>query len=74
VRDYCEQCRRCIKNCPPGAIYETPIVHDTGRVTHIDNEKCFPYFGNNYGCTVCIKVCPFNRTDYYTLKEKFEKQ
>ena len=74
VRDYCEQCRRCIKECPPGAIYETPIKKEAGRVTHIDNEKCFPYFGNNYGCTVCIKVCPFNNTDYYKLKEKFEKQ
>lgn len=74
VRDYCEQCRRCIKNCPPGAIYETPIVHETGRVTHIDNEKCFPYFGNNYGCTVCIKVCPFNNFDYYKLKESFMKK
>lgn len=73
VRDFCEQCRRCIKECPPGAIYDTPIVHETGRVTHIDNEKCFPYFANNYGCTVCIKVCPFNNTDYYTIKNKFEK-
>ena len=74
IRDYCEQCRRCIKECPPGAIYETPIVQEAGRLTHIDNEKCFPYFGNNYGCTVCIRVCPFNKTDYLTIKEKFEKQ
>ena len=73
VRDYCEKCRRCIKECPPGAIYETPIKQEAGRVTHIDNEKCFPYFGNNYGCSVCIKVCPFNNVDYYQLKESFLK-
>ncbi len=74
IRDYCDQCRKCIKECPPGAIYETPIEHETGRVTHIDNDKCFPYFGNNYGCTVCIKVCPFNNVDYYKLKENFLKK
>ncbi|NPD89935.1 MAG: 4Fe-4S dicluster domain-containing protein, partial [Asgard group archaeon] len=74
IRDYCEQCRRCIKECPPGAIYEHAIEQEAGRLTHIDNEKCFPYFGNNYGCTVCIKVCPFNKTDYNTLKRNFGKQ
>lgn len=73
IRDYCEQCRKCIKECPPGAIYENAIEQEAGRITHIDNEKCFPYFGNNYGCTVCIKVCPFNKTDYYTIKKNFVK-
>jgi ferredoxin len=74
IRDFCEQCRRCIKECPPGAIYENAIEQKSGRQTHIDNEKCFPYFGNNYGCTICIRVCPFNKTDYITIKTKFEKQ
>ncbi|NHJ33760.1 MAG: epoxyqueuosine reductase [Asgard group archaeon] len=73
IRDYCEQCRKCVKECPPGAIYEKAIEQEAGRITHIDNEKCFPYFGNNYGCTVCIKVCPFNKTDYNTLKKNFNK-
>ncbi|MHA1224418.1 MAG: hypothetical protein ACTSP3_14410, partial [Candidatus Heimdallarchaeaceae archaeon] len=35
IRDYCETCKKCIKACPPQAIYETPIKHETGRVTHI---------------------------------------
>jgi epoxyqueuosine reductase QueG len=74
VRDYCEQCKRCIRECPPEAIYETPVERDAGRLTHIDNNKCFPYFGNNYACTVCIKVCPFNNTDYHQLKENFLKK
>ena len=56
-----KQCRRCIKECPLGAIYENAIEQEAGRFTHIDNEKCFPHFGNNYGCTVCIKVCPVGR-------------
>ncbi|MBY9002301.1 MAG: epoxyqueuosine reductase [Candidatus Heimdallarchaeota archaeon] len=74
IMEYCKTCLRCVKECPPGAIYEKPIEHETGRVTHIDNEKCFPYFGNNYGCTVCIKVCPFNYTDYHAIKEGFMKR
>jgi len=74
IMDYCDKCGICVKECPPKAIYEEPIVHETGRVTHIDNEKCFPYFGNNFACTVCIKVCPFNKVDYNKLKENFENK
>ncbi len=74
VRDFCEQCNKCIKACPPGAIYKEAIEHDSGRVTHIDNEKCFPYFGNNFACTICIRVCPFQMTSYDKVKESFEKK
>ncbi|MHA1516857.1 MAG: 4Fe-4S dicluster domain-containing protein [Candidatus Heimdallarchaeaceae archaeon] len=74
VRDFCEQCNKCIKACPPGAIYKEAIEHDSGRVTHIDNEKCFPYFGNNFACTICISVCPFQMTSYDKVKERFEKK
>jgi ferredoxin len=74
IRDYCAKCGICIQKCPPKAIYKEPIFHDTGRVTHIDNDKCFPYFSENHGCTVCIKVCPFNNVDYYQIKENFEKK
>ena len=74
IMDYCKTCMRCVKECPAGAIYEQPIVHENGRETHIDNDRCFPYFADNYGCTVCIKVCPFNYTDYKIIKEGFEKR
>ena len=71
VREYCKQCRRCIKKCPGGAILDEPIIHPSGRITHVNNEKCMPHFVNEFGCSICIKVCPFNNVDYYTLKEKF---
>ncbi len=74
IRDFCEQCNKCIKACPPGAIYEEAIKHDSGRVTHIDNEKCFPYFGNNFACTICIRVCPFQISTYDKVKKSFEKK
>ncbi len=71
VRDYCKQCKRCIKECPGGAILNEPIIHENGQITHVDNTKCMPHFVNEYGCSVCIKVCPFNNVDYYKLKENF---
>jgi len=74
VRDYCEKCRKCVEECPPRAIYEEPIKHDTGRVTHINNDKCFPYFGNNFACTICIRVCPFQVSSYDKVKKSFEKK
>lgn len=70
VADYCDRCRRCIHECPPGAIYDTPISHANGLVTTIDNRKCFPYFIQYHGCSICIKVCPFHTTSYEKLKAR----
>ena len=72
VEDFCAACRLCIKKCPAEAIYPEPIRHESGQITYVDNDKCFPYFHYNHGCSVCIKVCPFNNTPYEILKEKFE--
>ncbi|WP_420642455.1 [Fe-S]-binding protein [Candidatus Leptofilum sp.] len=72
--DFCQICHRCIRDCPPQAIYETPIEHENGLVTTVDNAKCFPYFANNHGCSVCIKVCPFNHTNYERLHETYRRK
>lgn len=74
IGEFCKTCLKCIKECPPQAIFKDPIKHDTGRITHIDNNKCLPYFGENYGCSICIKVCPFNNTSYEKIKVTFEKR
>ncbi|MBC8504430.1 MAG: [Fe-S]-binding protein [Anaerolineales bacterium] len=70
VLDFCESCKRCIRDCPPDAFYDEPIQHENGLVTVLDNGKCFPYFAKFHGCSVCIKVCPFNHAPYEKLKEK----
>ena len=71
VLDFCESCKRCIRDCPPNAFYDQPIPHDNGLVTVLDNAKCFPYFAKNHGCSVCIKVCPFNQQGYDKIKAGF---
>ena len=71
VEDFCAACGLCIKKCPAEAIYSKPIRHEHGRITYIDNDKCFPYFHGNHGCSVCIKVCPFNQQGYDKIKTSF---
>lgn len=70
VVDYCNRCKACIKKCPPQALYESPFDHGNGQVTYVENDLCFPYFSDNYGCSVCISVCTFNHAAYTKLKEK----
>jgi NAD-dependent dihydropyrimidine dehydrogenase PreA subunit len=71
VLDFCEACKRCVRDCPPDAFYETPIQHDNGLVTVLDNGKCFLYFVEFHGCSICIKVCPFNQQSYDKIKTGF---
>ena len=71
VLDFCDTCQRCIRDCPPDAFYDQPLQHDNGLVTVLDNALCFPYFAKNHGCSVCIKVCPFNQQGYDKIKEGF---
>jgi epoxyqueuosine reductase len=65
---FCASCQLCVKKCPAGAIYAEPVRHESGQITFVDNDKCFPYFHYNHGCSVCIKVCPFNHVPYEKLK------
>jgi ferredoxin len=71
ILDFCASCQRCIRECPPDAFYEAPVEHENGLVTVLDNSKCFPYFATNHGCSICIKVCPFNHNDYGKIKSGF---
>ncbi|MEJ2249088.1 MAG: reductive dehalogenase domain-containing protein [Candidatus Lokiarchaeota archaeon] len=67
---WCQSCGRCIKKCPSSAILENKIEKQGGIRTCIDVKKCFPYFVENYGCSVCIKECDFNIFGYENLKQK----
>ena len=62
-------CRLCARECPPQAILEEPLQNGNGLVTCTLTDECFPYFIDNYGCSICIRVCPFQRGEYAKLKE-----
>jgi epoxyqueuosine reductase QueG len=71
IAEFCKTCKICIKKCPPKAILENSILHDSGQITNISQQECFEYFAQYYGCSVCIKVCPFSgNVDSY---EQFKK-
>jgi Pyruvate/2-oxoacid:ferredoxin oxidoreductase delta subunit len=74
IADYCRMCRKCVKVCPGTAVREQPLVHDNGAHTCIDVDRCRPFFYGNYGCTVCIRDCPFSRIPYDTLKRAIHKR
>jgi epoxyqueuosine reductase QueG len=73
VEEYCAACQICVRKCPVGAILPEPERHDNGQVTYVSNERCFPYFSDYYGCSVCIAVCPFSRSGYERVKQQFVK-
>lgn len=75
IADYCKLCRLCIKKCPGDAITGEPIYHpENNTYTCIDNTKCFPWFIDAFGCSVCAKVCPFSKPGHVDkIKDRFIK-
>lgn len=69
IEAYCPTCRRCEKACPTGAIltdkfFQSEKIDRIGPVrTCIDREKCYPFFNETLGCSICVKVCPFSKTN-----------
>lgn len=76
VDKYCKICGLCIKQCPPQAILDGTVTHSTGRITNIKQQECFEYFAQYYGCSVCVKACPFSEGPdaYDRLKQVLEKR
>ncbi|CTQ50509.1 hypothetical protein [Jannaschia donghaensis] len=68
VRDICANCRKCVRSCPPGAIEPAPVPKANGGMRTIRATACRDYFGRNWGCAVCLKVCPFSDKAYDAVK------
>ena len=71
VEEYCAACQVCVRRCPAEAIMPEPQRNGNGRITCVINERCFPYFSDHYGCSVCIAVCPFSRSGYDVVRQRF---
>lgn len=70
IADYCNTCGKCIKKCPKGAIVSIGS-HNRSKGTKLVPELCK---GCNESCTICMKECPFNKKEYNSLKDRFEKR
>ncbi|MBD3193861.1 MAG: hypothetical protein GF317_02320 [Candidatus Lokiarchaeota archaeon] len=77
IEQWCKNCGKCQKECPTQAIYSEKqvsienVAGISNTRTCINRDKCFPYFNETFGCSVCIKVCPFSKgiTSYKRLKK-----
>lgn len=72
VRDFCSMCHKCVRKCPVNAIYDQPKPRGDGGMQCIDHATCREYFTRNYGCAVCLAVCPFSQVGYDKVKERFK--
>ncbi|MFX0099631.1 MAG: hypothetical protein ACFFCS_08620 [Candidatus Hodarchaeota archaeon] len=63
MKEYCQKCGLCIKQCKGGAAFEEPIKRIDGLdvITHIDRSKCIQSILKNNYCSVCLKICPRGR-------------
>jgi ferredoxin-NADP reductase/ferredoxin len=64
LQRFCEQCNKCARECPSGAITAGPKVMVNGyEIWKSDAEKCARYRITNSGggmCGRCMKTCPWN--------------
>lgn len=60
VEDLCGRCRICVEGCPPDAIFDEKQWVRGDRKWYVDFDRCVPYFSDNYGCAICLEVCPWS--------------
>ncbi|ETW95891.1 MAG: hypothetical protein ETSY1_28765 [Candidatus Entotheonella factor] len=64
LQDFCNQCNKCARECPCGAIsFGDKVMFNGYEMWKPDVEKCVKYrVGNLKGsaCGRCMKTCPYN--------------
>jgi ferredoxin len=74
IGEFCQTCKRCATKCPVGAIPKQLETDSEGHQIHVHAKKCVDYFSQNYGCTICVKECTFNRSSYEQLRRSHLKR
>ncbi len=59
--EFCMNCQVCSNACPPDAIFPEKQTVRGRKKWYVDFDKCIPYFGETFGCAICIAVCPWSR-------------
>jgi epoxyqueuosine reductase len=72
VQSFCETCEKCSQKCPGQAIKNGERTAEPVNISNNSNllkwpvnaENCIRWWLRNRAhCTVCIRVCPFNKPD-----------
>lgn len=59
--DFCKNCQICVNACPVDAITHAKQTVRGVEKWFINFDKCLPFFNENFGCAVCIAVCPWSK-------------
>ncbi len=64
MQNFCENCNKCARECPSGAITAGPKLMFNGyEIWNSDSQKCASYRVTTLGgamCGRCMKTCPWN--------------
>jgi epoxyqueuosine reductase len=60
VDDFCGRCQVCANACPPDAILPAKLPVRGAQKWYVNFDKCIPFFNENFGCGICITVCPWS--------------
>ena len=61
VDKFCNICNKCLRHCPTNAISEEKKEIRGDVKWKVDGDKCITSCVKTYECTLCFKVCPWNK-------------
>lgn len=78
-KNICENCNKCIKYCPSGAICENSFNYKVcisylTQNKNLTSEKEKKLINTQiYGCDICQLVCPYNKNKYIEYSDDIEQ-
>ena len=66
IEVFCEKCKKCVHNCPVGAIPNSKKNVSGIQRWQINSEKCYTYWCKiGTDCGKCMKVCPYSHPNNF---------